>query len=199
MKTIVWDLDDVLNDLTRHWFECWWLPSHPDCPLKYQDLVQNPPNSLLGIEKAEYLASLDTFRLSDTAGAITPVPEVARWFSKNGERARHMVLTATPLLSASVSANWAVTHFGRWIRSINFVPSFRLGTDLPVYDQTKVDFLHWFGKADLFVDDNQAYIEEASKLGIQTVLFPQPWNKSKLSIDDTLLFLEQAAFNEVDS
>ena len=31
MKTIAWDVDDVLNDCMRTWFERTWLPAHPGC------------------------------------------------------------------------------------------------------------------------------------------------------------------------
>ncbi len=48
MKTIVWDIDDVLNDLTRAWFETAWLPAHRECRLTYEELKVNPPHELLG-------------------------------------------------------------------------------------------------------------------------------------------------------
>ena len=59
MRTLVWDIDDVLNDLMRSWFTEEWLPTHPDCRLAYADLLENPPHRVLGIAEAEYLASLD--------------------------------------------------------------------------------------------------------------------------------------------
>ncbi|MBN2124208.1 MAG: hypothetical protein JW821_07940, partial [Deltaproteobacteria bacterium] len=104
MKTIIWDIDDVLNDMMRTWFEDRWFPSHPGCTLVYDGITENPPHALLGVTLSEYLSSLDEFRLSREAGEMAPVPEVMDWFRTHGERFRHMALTAAPLLASSVSA-----------------------------------------------------------------------------------------------
>ena len=186
MHTIAWDVDDVLNDLMRSWFEGSWLPSHPDCALRYEDISQNPPHQLLEVSLDEYLASLDDFRLSGAAERLHPVPEMMAWFCQYGEHFRHIVLTATPLRSAPVSAAWATRHFGRWIRSFNFVPSKREGERIPVYDQTKDDFLSWWGNVDILVDDSAVNVEAARALGIQGVLMPRPWNQSRLTIAEIL-------------
>ena len=42
MKTIVWDVDDVLNDLMAAWFYEAWLPAHRDCTVTYAQIAQNP-------------------------------------------------------------------------------------------------------------------------------------------------------------
>ncbi len=118
--TIVWDRDDVLNDLTRCWLEEWWKPAHPTCKACYADLTENPPHRVLGVSLEEYLASLDEFRLCDQAAEMDPVPEVSAWFKQYGHLHRHMVLTATSLDTAPAAplrANTKTKH----IKKHNFL------------------------------------------------------------------------------
>ena len=77
MKTIVWDVDDVLNNLMQSWLETAWLPAHPACQITYRLLTENPPHHLLGISKIEYLQSLDDFRLN-RFGQLKPRLSFAR-------------------------------------------------------------------------------------------------------------------------
>jgi hypothetical protein len=186
MKTIVWDVDDVLNDLMRTWFERWWLPSHPDCAINYSQISENPPYTLLGISKSEYLNSLDHFRLSEIARDMSPVPDLLQWFHQNGYRFRHIALTSTPLSTAPSCAAWVMCNFGQWIRSFNLVPSPRHNEQIPDYDQSKEEFLHWWGKGDILVDDSPLNVATAHALGLQTVLIPRPWNQSQLTLGEAL-------------
>ena len=101
MQTIVWDVDDVLNDLMRAWFTSVWKPENPDSLQSYQDIADNPPYRSLGITRAVYLASLDAFRLSDEACHLTPNPAVLEWLRSYGDGYRHVALTARPLHSAA--------------------------------------------------------------------------------------------------
>ena len=189
MKTIAWDVDDVLNSLMQTWFEHHWVSSHPECPTSYEQISENPPYSLLEISLSEYLASLDDFRLSEAAREMSPVPEVLSWFRQYGEHYRHMALTATPLRTAPTSAAWVMRHFGWWIRSFHVVPSPRQGEQIPTYDQSKEDFLRWYGRIDILVDDSPLSVEAAQALGIQTILIPRPWNKSRLTLPEVLSVL----------
>jgi hypothetical protein len=186
MKMIAWDVDDVLNDLMRTWLERFWVPSHPGCPISYAQVVENPPHTLLGASLSEYLTSLDAFRLSQLATEMPPVPEVLAWFRQYGGSFRHMALTATPLSAAPASAAWVMRHFGRWIRSFHVVPSSRPGEELPAYDLSKEDFLRWWGKIDIMVDDSQLAVVAAQSLGIRTVLMPRPWNRGRLTLAEAL-------------
>jgi len=185
MKTIVWDVDDVLNDLTRVWFEH-WLSMHPQCLVQYEALSENPPHALLGISLDSYLASLDTFRLSAAGQQLPPNPEVIAWFREYGHRFRHIALTAVPLLSASHQAQWVIHHYGNWIRSFNFVPSKRQNYPALEYDCTKADYLRWWGRADILVEDNAANAKAAYQLGIEVLLMPRPWNQSSLTVSGLL-------------
>jgi 5'(3')-deoxyribonucleotidase len=192
VKTIVWDVDDVLNDLMRVWYEEFWLPAHPNLRLKYNEIDVNPVHPLLNVSKEEYLASLDDFRLSGRYDNLKPLKDVNDWFVEYGPKCRHVALTRVPVAVSHVSAAWVMKKFGVWIRSFHFISSYRRGETAPVYDEDKGTYLHYFGKADLLIDDTMENVEAAEKAGIKTLVFPRPWNKSKLTVAQAL-----AAVSEV--
>jgi hypothetical protein len=187
--TIAWDIDDVLNNLMESWFHQCWRELHPECQLDYRDLVTNPPHQLLGVSLDEYLTTLDRFRLNGEFERLTPRSELLAWFDQWGSQYRHIALTATPIAAAPKSAAWVTQHFGRWIRCFNFVPSYREGESIPVYDRDKGDFLAWWGKADILIDDSPSNIVAAKAVGVKAILMPQPWNRSQLSTAETLELL----------
>lgn len=186
MKTIVWDIDDVLNDLTKKWLEKGWLPSHRDCTLKYEDVTENPPHQLLDITKSEYLQSLDEFRLSPQAGTMLPDVNLINWFRKYGLLFRHIALTARPRKTISPAIDWMLRYFGEWFQTFSFIPAERPGEPPGHPDREKREFLSWLGKADYFIDDSVYNVEKAKSFGIQTFLAAQPWNSSNLKIMDIL-------------
>ena len=186
MKTIAWDVDDVLNDLMRCWFEQHWLLIHPDCTLKYENITENPPHRILGINLKEYLDSLDTFRLSKEAEEMQPIPEVVSWFSRYGEYYRHIALTARPPNTISSASAWVFRYFGAWIRGFHFIPAYREGQHIPEYDRGKGEYLLRLGELDVLVDDDPANIDEARKVGVKGVLMPRPWNKRDSTIEKVL-------------
>ena len=185
MKTIVWDVDDVLNDLTGNWFEQQWLPQHPHCLVGYSELTVNPPHRVLGVSRESYLESLDEFRLTRMAD-LAPVPEVREWFERHGREFRHVALSAVPLRAAHISAGWVMRCFGRWIRSFHFVPSPRQDDPPFHYDQSKGEFLRWLGLGDIMVDDQPVNLAAAAGLGLCSVLYPRPWNEGSESISHLL-------------
>ncbi len=181
--TIVWDIDDVLNDLMRVWLETAWLPAHPDCPVRYQDLRANPPDEVLGVSRAEYLVSLDGFRRSCYLEQLPPLPEALEWFRRHGERYRHLALTSTPLDCAPISAAWLLRHYGAWIRTFHVVPSAREGANHPAYDVSKAGFLEWLGHRDvLLIDDCASNVAGARKAGCAGLTMPRPWNQASGSL-----------------
>jgi hypothetical protein len=183
MITIVWDVDDVLNELMRDWLEDAWLPQHPECELIYEDLRQNPPLDQLGVSRAEYLASLDAFR--EKYGAdLRPNLEVLRWFQEHGHKYNHAVLTAVPLKHAGISSSWVFRHFGRWIQSFNIVPSPRPDEPPGIRIRKKGEFLASWGKTNLFIDDAPTNVVDVQSSGIPCLLYPRPWNGSPARIDD---------------
>ena len=188
MLTIVWDIDDVLNDMMRMWFEKEWLSEHPDCHLTYESISENPPHNILSVSLNDYLDSLDKFRLKISSGIenLNPLRDVLEWFVQHGHKFRHVALTAVPIKFAPFSASWVFRHFGQWIKSFNVVPSLREGEDMLIYDSNKTDYLRWWGRADVFIDDNPSNIDEVNKIGVHAILMPRPWNKSSISITETL-------------
>ncbi|QWR78702.1 hypothetical protein [Candidatus Magnetomonas plexicatena] len=184
MKTIVWDNDDVLNDLMYQWFNQKWLPENHNCLLCYEELTENPPHRILGVTLREYLQSLDEFRLSQKYQAMEPVGEVMEWFKRHGEGFRHIALTATSFASAHVSASWVIKHYGKWIRTFHFIPAMRADERHPVYDTDKAAFLKWLDKADALVDDSKTNIADC--IGVNGILFPRPWNGLTTTINQAL-------------
>jgi hypothetical protein len=180
MLTIVWDVDDVLNDLMYQWFTHFWLAAHPDCLCRYADLNANPPHEALGVSREDYLASLDEFRRTDIALNMRPNPEILNWLRSNGSRFRHVALTARPLESAPDVASWVMRNFGTWIRTFGVVPM-RAGESVPIYDRSKAEYLKWFRSGEILVDDSTENIDHGRALGLKTLLYPQPWNGSSLS------------------
>ena len=185
MRTIVWDVDDVLNNLMSSWFQNAWVPAHSGCTVRYRDLTENPPHRVLGISEQDYLDSLDAFRLSDAASQMTPSPEVLDWLRTHGRSFRHIALTARPIATTPRLAEWLFRHFGEYVRLFGVVPT-RTQDGEPVYDTNKAEFLKWLGKGDLFVDDSPANIASVQRLGIRGVLYPQPWNRGTVSVAATL-------------
>lgn len=192
MLTIAWDIDDVLNELMHIWFTHVWLVDHPDCEVSYCDISENPPDRVLGCSRPEYLSSLDAFRASEQARAMTPNSSVLRWLQNSGASYRHIALTARPLESAPYAAEWLFRHFGNYMRTFAVVPT-RFADGVPLYDRDKVDYLSWLRKVDVLVDDSEENVRGAEQLGIRGVLYPQPWNHCSRNIEETLQSLEELA------
>ncbi|MBN1865285.1 MAG: transposase, partial [Victivallales bacterium] len=177
-QTIAWDVDDVLNGFTAAWLHAY--NRDVGANLAYKEITGNPPHQILGISLEEYLASLDAFR-GKHYDRLEPVPEVLEWFDKHGHMARHVALSAVPMKFAPASAKWTLRHFGKWIRSFHFVPSRRTDDAHPMYDSDKASFLKWLANVDLLVEDNEKNARAAQRLGIETIIFPQPWNSMAAS------------------
>lgn len=192
MPTIVWDVDDVLNDLMYQWFTYCWLKKTPDCRITYAELRGNPPDGDLGISRAAYLDSLDEFRRTARARNMLPNVDILGWLRQHGAGFRHIALTARPLESAPDVAHWVMTHFGAWIRNVGVVPT-RAQEDVPVYDRTKGEYLKWLRCGDIMVDDSIENVRQAESLGMKTLLYPQPWNNSVLTVATLLKELSDLA------
>ena len=91
---------------------------------------------------------------------------------------------------AGDAAKWVFHHFGAYVGAFGVAPA-RLSPGAPVYDRDKGDFLRWFEKADILVDDSEENLRTAEELGIRGVLYPQPWNRSSSTIRETLESLAQ--------
>jgi hypothetical protein len=192
MLTVVWDVDDILNDLMFQWFTYGWMAEHPDCTIAFSGLTANPPHAVLGVERSEYLESMDRFRRSERACNMIPQADVLDWFRERGGEYRHVALTARPLETAPDVAHWVMRHFGAWIRCFGVVPT-RTDAGVPVYDRTKGEYLAWLGRGDVLVDDATENILQAQALGLKTLQATQPWNNSTMTIPALLRELSQMA------
>lgn len=186
MKTLVWDIDDVLNRLTHDWLENAWKRAHTECRTPYSALTANPPHKVLEVSLNVYLESLDTFRASPAGRNLLPVPETLLWFENHGHRYRHLALTARPLNTVPEAAEWVMRHYGRWIRGFGFVPSLRPESALPTYDSTKADWLRWIGVGDMLIDDSPSNLAGARAAGLATATIPQPWNKETNTLHEIM-------------
>jgi hypothetical protein len=189
--TVVWDVDDVLNDLMAAWLTHAWAPAHPDRPVPYADVRANPPNELLGIGLVDYIASLDAFRAGEGYAALEPNPRILAWLDANGERCRHVALTATAFRAVPATAAWVLRHFGRWIREFAFVPAARAGEDLPCFDRDKGEWIARRSGPVVLVDDSPANLAAAAAVGAGTVRWPQPWNAEPAQPVDALAELDR--------
>jgi hypothetical protein len=190
-RTVVWDVDDVLNDLMRAWLENYWIPSHPAQVVRYENLRENPPHTLLGISSGEYFSSLDDFRLSTSYAKQAPNGDILAWLQKYGEACRHVALTATALDAAPASAAWVLRHFGRWIREFAVIPAGRSGEDLPIYDIDKGSWLARLGASAVLVDDSPQNLAAAAAVGATALCWPRPWNSGGTGVAETLQTLTQ--------
>ena len=170
---LIWDVDDVLNDLTCSWLaDSRWAGA-----IRYEELAENPPHRLLGSTKEEYLRSLDDFRARHLA-ELAPEPEVTEFFRNHGAEFRHAALSAVPRRFAGVAARWVMEHYGDWIRSYSFVPSPRPGDAFPDYGGNKAEMLAETISAGCLIDDNETNLAAARERGFDTVLWPRPWNRA---------------------
>lgn len=197
MKTIVWDLDDVFNDLMRSWLELGWRVEHPESQARFEQLRSNPPLQELNTTGVEYLASLDRFRLSPAGKNLAPNPLLREWFERHGHQFHHHILTARPLSCVSAAETWVLNHFGAWIQHVHFVPSPRPGRNGTVRGATKAEALQRLGPVDFFVDDSIQNVRDASELGICSYLFPQPWNQAPFAVEEILQDLALSASKSV--
>jgi FMN phosphatase YigB (HAD superfamily) len=194
MLTIVWDVDDVLNDLMFQWFALGWKREHTEATVEYGGLRENPPHAALGATREEYLASMDAFRKTDAGIRLTPNAEVLEWFAAHGSKFRHVALTARPLETAPEVAAWVMRYFGAWIRCFGIIPT-RTMEGVPIYDGGKGEYLRWLGKGDVLVDDTRENLEQGAEIGMQTFAWPQPWNDSQLTTTQILQVLTDMATN----
>jgi hypothetical protein len=178
MMTLIWDVDDVLNNLMGQWFETVWQPTHRDVNLRYSDLSVNPPHEILGVPLTDYLESLDTFRRERYA-VQEPLPEVREWFQAHGTSCRHVALSAVPVSCASFTAEWVFRHFGVWVQTFAIVPSPRDTVSDTARPKTKAEYLQWLGHGDVLVEDNDQNLKAAAELGLRSVAIPRPWNQAR--------------------
>ncbi len=176
---IIWDIDDVLNNLMDSWLTAWQQETN-NYAIKFSELTENPPHKILGIDRETYHSSLDNFRNSVKAREMKPNQALLNWFREYGSNYGHIALTARPLNTMSNQAWWIYQNFGEWTHTLAVVPSLRDPGTRQRF-KNKAEYIAWLNKGDIFVDDNAENISAVAKLGLKSFLFPQPWNKNNQS------------------
>lgn len=184
MKTIIWDIDDVLNNLTETWFTGCFLPTNSACGLSYADLSDNPPCSSLQISMQDYLASIDAYR-SVADSEMEPRWTILDWLWHNGAAYRHVALTSRPLSAVSSASYWVFRHLGSYVRTVAVAPK-PIPREVPQFDRDKISYLRWLGHFTVLVDDDINVVGAARRAGLRAVLFPQPWNQCRDTVDQCL-------------
>ena len=191
---ILWDVDDVLNQLMEEWLKSWHQQegaggSH----VSFDQLTENPPYNQVGISLQDYHRSLDKFRNSLAARDLIPNEQVLQWFNQYGRDHVHIALTARPVLTMPNQAAWIYDHFGQWIQSVVAVAPVRkhVGNQQPAAFQTKAAYAQWLGKPSVLIDDNQENIASVKGICSFALLFPRPWNESRQRVDEVLSQLTQ--------
>jgi len=191
---ILWDVDDVLNQLMGEWLYFWHQKQQGKTNTnEFAEITQNPPHQILGISIAEYLESLDEFRNSNFGRNLSPNPKVLNWFEEFGDEYVHFALTARPKDTMPTQAAWVYEHFGRWIHSVVSVNPSRPGPECPVHRvfSNKASFVQWLDKPMVLIDDSEENIRTAKEHCQTVLLFPQPWNSSNQTAEEVLLELNQ--------
>lgn len=172
---ILWDIDDVLNDLTRICAEKVLPLRHAG--VRWQDFRHNPPLDELHCSREEYVAQLDHCRENFTQ-EMMPQPEVLEFFQTNGNKFRSIALSAAPMTMAPLSAEWVLRYFGKWIQTVVFVPSPRPGYEMEsAMFSNKAEAVEMLGG--VLVDDAPGNIEPVRHAGGRALAFPAPWNENK--------------------
>lgn len=185
MITIIWDVDDVLNRLMYCWLDDWKQSSRTN--IQYKELTENPPHNLLNVSLQEYLSNLDKYRNSDYGKNVLVNKNILNWFNAYGNNYMHIACTARPVETMPNQAWWVFTYYGRWIHTVHMAKTGRdvIGNHHAV---TKADFISWINKDVLFIDDSEENVSAVSETGVETMLYPQPWNGSAHSGQE---FIEQ--------
>lgn len=175
--TICWDVDDVLTNSMEKWLDSYYNLFFSKHPIKYKELIQNPPHEILKISKEDYLKNLDNWRLA-YYNKNTVNPEIMAWFDNHGCKYHHIALTSEPIECVPIVSKWIFENLGTWIRTFSCIPSSRLNINIPVLDATKAEFCKRMN-IDVFIDDMPKNYIEAKELDIKSFLVKQPWNEGQ--------------------
>jgi hypothetical protein len=172
---VVWDIDDVLNDLSSEW------AASVGVSLSESAAPTGDVGSWIrsqGVDHVDYLASLDAFRARQY-GNLDPNPMVLAVLHEwSGLRVTHVAMTATPLSAQSVVAEWVMRCFGQWFRAVWFCPSQRQNDPPGLEYAMKGEVLHNLGVPSLLIDDCMPNLESLTP-GDRGLLYPRPWNSAR--------------------
>ena len=172
---LIWDIDDVLNELTALCIETTAQKLKPG--IKLEQLADNPPLKELECSLGEYRRILDECR-DQYLYSRPPIPEVLEFFQEWGTHFRSVTLSSCPMHMASRSAEWVLRHLGTWIQGTIFVPSPR--KHIPVGSAlfaSKAEAVLALGGT--LIDDMPINVERVREAGGEALYFPAPWNENK--------------------
>jgi len=183
---LIWDVDDVLNQLMGAWLKYWNHENNSNFVLK--DIKENPPNKILGISREIYFNSLDEFRNTEAGKSVQEDSTVKNWFNNHGNKYNHMACTARPIETMPNQSWWIYQNYGQWIHTIHAAGTYReLETDYRTV--SKADFISWIDQKVIFIDDSEENINAVSATGSDTILYPQPWNGANYSAKNFITIL----------
>lgn len=171
----LWDIDDVLNDLSRLCIEHTAQRLKPG--ITFAEIKNNPPLEELGCTLEEFMGILDECR-QEYLFSAPPRQEVLDFFNSFGDRFHSMTLSSCPMHLAPRSAEWVLRHFGKWIQGTLFVPSPR--KHIPVNSvlfSSKAEAVIKLNAT--LIDDMPINVERVREAGGRALYFPAPWNPNK--------------------
>jgi hypothetical protein len=182
-KLFIWDIDDVLNDLTALCVSTTAQALKPG--IRLEDLQNNPPLAELGCTLDEYRQILDDCR-DRYLYEVPPRKEVLAFFQQYGDRFRSLTLSSAPMHMAPRSAEWVLRHFGSWLQGTLFVPSPR--KNITIESQlfhSKAEAV--IARDGILIDDMQKNVDSVRAAGKKAFCFPAPWNENRnMSIEEFL-------------
>ena len=180
---LIWDIDDVLNELTALCIGTTAQKLKPG--IKWEELHTNPPLQELECSLDEYRRILDECR-DQYLYSRPPCREVLEFFQEWGHLFRSVTLSSSPMHMAPRSAEWVLRHFGSWIQGTIFVPSPRKHVSVATaLFASKAEAVLALGG--ILIDDMPINVERVRAAGGEALYFPAPWNENKdMSIKDFL-------------
>ena len=176
LPLLIWDIDDVLNDLMRLF--CSTVAQRIEPGITAGELLtENPPLTRLGCRLDEYRALLDECREKFLFNSL-PSEEVRTFLRVHGGSFRSLALSSCPMNMAPRSAEWVLRHFGLWIQGVIFVPSPRSKIIVGSYlYRSKAEAVSELGG--ILIDDAPVNVEAVRKAGGRALYFPAPWNENR--------------------
>jgi len=173
---LIWDVDDVLNDLTIRVLEELGVVNTGPVTSSFS----NPRDYVLslGYEEDTYLTCLDNVR-RNVFHELKPNAEIQSWLQEHGSKYSHMALTSTPLQFCSNSASWVFAHFSHWIDSFGCTPSPRPTDPKGMRYRTKAEYLTRLSTPYILIDDTVSNLEQIDPINGFGLQFPTRWSSTQ--------------------
>ena len=180
----IWDVDDVLNNLTKDFIN-YITPSIP-----YETILNPNIHDSLGLSQDDYLYELDNFRRREYLN-LKPNLDLTN-FIKSRKNSMHYVLTSVPHEFIEISFCWVKRNFDKTFFGYLFAPSRRENGNLKMpIKRDHLNNLNLFGRKTFFIDDNPYNFINIDNTSITKVLWPQPWNSSGKSLKKGEKYIEK--------